>query len=396
MFRRACLIGTLAVLVIAPALWAQNDDKDKPKQEKQATPAEEYRALVREYSSAMQEYRSALQAAKTTADRQEAAKKAPKNLEFALKFLDLAKKNPTDPIAIDSLVWVVQNAGTAPAGNEAVEILIEEHLENSKVGSLFQRLTPSLSPGMEKLARAALEKNPNKTTKRQACLALATHFKNRRQPDEAEKFLQRVVDEFADMNSLVQVVQNNASGPSGEQAIEILIKEHMNNPGFASALQQLGAGRPSPSVVKIFRAVIEKSESRDAQGTAALELGQFLKGQAGTAQTVKMLQQYDEARLKQYETAYGAEYVKQMLALDADAATKEAESLLDKVVTEYGDVKGAGSTLGDAAGPDLHELRTLSVGKIVPDVEAEDTDGETFKLSDYRGKVVMVDFWGHW
>jgi hypothetical protein len=23
-------------------------------------------------------------------------------------------------------------------------------------------------------------------------------------------------------------------------------------------------------------------------------------------------------------------------------------------------------------------------------------DGVPFKLSDYRGKVVVVDFWGHW
>ncbi|MFM7298716.1 MAG: peroxiredoxin family protein, partial [Planctomycetota bacterium] len=30
------------------------------------------------------------------------------------------------------------------------------------------------------------------------------------------------------------------------------------------------------------------------------------------------------------------------------------------------------------------------------DFEATDTDGVKFKLSDYRGKVVMLDFWGFW
>ena len=29
-------------------------------------------------------------------------------------------------------------------------------------------------------------------------------------------------------------------------------------------------------------------------------------------------------------------------------------------------------------------------------LEAEDIDGVVFKLSDYRGKVVMLDFWGDW
>ena len=38
----------------------------------------------------------------------------------------------------------------------------------------------------------------------------------------------------------------------------------------------------------------------------------------------------------------------------------------------------------------------LNIGNEAPEIEAEDLDGETFKLSDYRGKVVMLDFWGDW
>ena len=36
------------------------------------------------------------------------------------------------------------------------------------------------------------------------------------------------------------------------------------------------------------------------------------------------------------------------------------------------------------------------VGKRAPDVSAEDLNGETFKLSDHRGKVVLLFFWGDW
>jgi thiol-disulfide isomerase/thioredoxin len=32
----------------------------------------------------------------------------------------------------------------------------------------------------------------------------------------------------------------------------------------------------------------------------------------------------------------------------------------------------------------------------VPDLAGEDLDGVAFKLSDYRGKVVLLDFWAHW
>jgi len=44
----------------------------------------------------------------------------------------------------------------------------------------------------------------------------------------------------------------------------------------------------------------------------------------------------------------------------------------------------------------IHEEETLGVGKPAPDIVGEDLDGVPFKLSDYRGKVVMLDFWGDW
>jgi thiol-disulfide isomerase/thioredoxin len=36
------------------------------------------------------------------------------------------------------------------------------------------------------------------------------------------------------------------------------------------------------------------------------------------------------------------------------------------------------------------------VGQPAPEIEGEDTDGKAFKLSDYRGKVVVLDFWASW
>jgi cytochrome oxidase Cu insertion factor (SCO1/SenC/PrrC family) len=36
------------------------------------------------------------------------------------------------------------------------------------------------------------------------------------------------------------------------------------------------------------------------------------------------------------------------------------------------------------------------VGDEAKDISGEDVDGKAFKLSDYRGKVVVLDFWGFW
>jgi len=38
----------------------------------------------------------------------------------------------------------------------------------------------------------------------------------------------------------------------------------------------------------------------------------------------------------------------------------------------------------------------MSIGDVAPEIVGEDVDGTPMKLSDYRGKVVMIDFWGDW
>ena len=45
---------------------------------------------------------------------------------------------------------------------------------------------------------------------------------------------------------------------------------------------------------------------------------------------------------------------------------------------------------------ELFEENNLVVGKVAPDIVGKDLDGVEFKLSDYRGKVVFLDFWGNW
>jgi len=40
--------------------------------------------------------------------------------------------------------------------------------------------------------------------------------------------------------------------------------------------------------------------------------------------------------------------------------------------------------------------QNLAVGKPVPDFTAKDIEGAEFKLSEYKGKVVLLDFWGFW
>lgn len=46
----------------------------------------------------------------------------------------------------------------------------------------------------------------------------------------------------------------------------------------------------------------------------------------------------------------------------------------------------------DESGPEIG----TDIGDTAPDFEADTTDGGTMRLSDYRGSVVILDFWGSW
>ena len=69
------------------------------------------------------------------------------------------------------------------------------------------------------------------------------------------------------------------------------------------------------------------------------------------------------------------------------------ETTLDGYIDGY--IDGNEELLEDAKNQ-LFALKYLSIGKVAPEIAGADTDGVDFKLSDYRGKVVFLDFWGDW
>ena len=54
----------------------------------------------------------------------------------------------------------------------------------------------------------------------------------------------------------------------------------------------------------------------------------------------------------------------------------------------------APDNLGDAARTRPNLLLRLGIGKPAPEIVGVDLDGKPMKLSDYRGKVVVLDFCG--
>jgi hypothetical protein len=159
------------------------------------------------------------------------------------------------------------------------------------------------------------------------------------------------------------MITSRVTGPDMDAAADLVIKHHAEK---LSKLAPMLARATSGSAEKLLKANVETSKEPPAIAQAKLHLAKFHKNFADV-----------------WEPVGGRDPAK---------AAADAEKLLTEIVAKYADV----ATVLKQAKADLEEIQKLGIGKTVPEVEGEDLDGKKFKLSDYRGKVVLIDFWGHW
>jgi hypothetical protein len=80
-----------------------------------------------------------------------------------------------------------------------------------------------------------------------------------------------------------------------------------------------------------------------------------------------------------------------LLGAGGPANVKRARELLELAAQD----DPANEAVAAARGR-LFQIERLQLGMPCPDFTAKDVDGVEFKLSDYKGKVVVLDFWGFW
>jgi hypothetical protein len=287
---------TGAILVIALALSATSETCRG--QNKPATPAEQFKALLKEYQEAS--------GGGVSSDEERlrfVGQVYRLRNRLALSFIELAEKYPHDPIAVDALMqavwqvngtpWPVELVGRDDASAPALALLRRDHIKSAKLGPACQRLSYGFNKEYETFLREVLDMNPLSEVQGQACLALAHFLNNRLQRLELISEQSELAGEFADL--------------------------------------------------------------------------------------------------------FGKDYLQKLQRQDRTRAAKEAEDFFEQAARKYGDVKlPDGDTVGEKAETELFEMRHLIVGKEAPDIEGEDQDGTKFKLSDYRGKVVLLDFWSEY
>jgi len=90
------------------------------------------------------------------------------------------------------------------------------------------------------------------------------------------------------------------------------------------------------------------------------------------------------------------EMVRWLDSLDPSALQFDGEHSLESLAASADDIRYQGRTIADLARSTLYEIRDLAVGRPAPEITGEDVDGAPLSLSQFRGRVVVLDFWGNW
>ncbi|HXY34244.1 MAG TPA: TlpA disulfide reductase family protein, partial [Planctomycetaceae bacterium] len=147
------------------------------------------------------------------------------------------------------------------------------------------------------------------------------------------------------------------------------LTDHFGAPGMGKVAVLVGP-LPHPAVRRLLQTILDKNPHRGDRGLACFALIENLKLQRD--------QTSEPAAIKRID--------------------KQALGLIHRIeVQEFGDVTVNDLPLIDAL-KNLAEKSTqhLAVGTTAPEIVGKDVEGNRLKLSDYRGKVVMLEFWAGW
>lgn len=212
--------------------------------------------------------------------------------------------------------------------------------------------------------------------------------------ESALKLVRSHAADVGAVETLCWIVRNSPSSTTAVEAAALLQKHHPIDEktvalagGYSRAPHSwtgdlLAAQLDSSDLPKKLRPKVMRSLAQVRQ-----TLGQFPLSIADA----------EPETLARIERFYGKKALESLARIDVAKTEAEAVALLERLESEYDKEPLIGElTYGEFARNAIFEIRHLAPGKPAPEIEGKDTDGKPMKLSDYKGKVVLLSFWGTW
>lgn len=184
---------------------------------------------------------------------------------------------------------------------------------------------------------------------------------------------------------LASIAERSQDATKVDAAMRLLISKPANRTALLGLLKGLSQ-RPSQQAEDRLKSVCESLEG-PILAQALLAFSEYNK-------TVSDLRNQFDGKPERVPPSY-SERQRRYLAGTGDGLTTTVEKLMTAFVDSNRENKDLRPAVAQIAS-DLFVLQNLSVGKQAPEIAATDLDGTAFKLSDYRGKIVFLDFWGDW
>lgn len=197
-------------------------------------------------------------------------------------------------------------------------------------------------------------------------------------------------DEDAAVEALLWVVKRSG-GEDSQNARKKLLSDYIAREELQEICMSMSYQRPSAEVHSDLQTLMTDSPHDFVKGTATFALANYLTRCKSAMERTNDEAQDDEPSEEDKST-------KEFLA-SLDVSDAKIKSLYQTAADKYGDVQYSQNSrrkLKSMATGAIFEMENLAIGQEAPDIAGKDLDGVEFKLSEYRGKVVVIDFWGDW
>ena len=187
------------------------------------------------------------------------------------------------------------------------------------------------------------------------------------------------------------IVKGGGNTETAQTATERLIEHHATSPASIRKLLSY-AMNPTGCTPKLF-AGFERASPGDGQNWIVLA--------SSAIHQKSLLLIADElvaggSGAAQYHTQLGSELIARLVNEDLKELEAQVIAGFRDLSTQHGEKSIGGMTIKELAEGSIFTVQHLRLGKVARDLSGNNLEGKVVNIENFRGKVLLVDFWATW